>query len=179
MRKNSVSCHRVTAIVYSPASIFGSWGPRSNMLTPFYPFSWKWEESALQFYDLIPLGKISVAPGMSNAQGMENKKYAQCSLPLSMSVYVCYSYKHLHTKIFVCTLKYLCVGVTPESLPFAYKNKTAKLLYCCTCHLQASELHCFPLSGLFLSLGPNSSLCAEWVSRSEEKTGFRLCVGCG
>lgn len=112
MGKDSVSCHRVTALVYSPASIFGSWGARSNMLTPFYPFSLKWEESALQFYDLIPLGKISVAPGMSNAQGMENRK---CSLPLSLSlslsVYVYYSYKHLHTKIFVCTLKYLCVGV--------------------------------------------------------------------
>lgn len=43
---------------------------------------------------------------------------------LALSVYACYSYKHLHTKIFVCTLEYLCVGVTPESLPFAYKNKT-------------------------------------------------------
>lgn len=148
MGKDSVSCHGVTALVYSPASIFRSWGARSNMLTPFYPFSWKWEESALQFYDLIPLGEISVAPGMSNAQGMENRKYARCALPLSvsMSVYECYSYKHLHRKIFVGALKYMCVGVCkPWVLALCLKKKRkkkakAKLVCCCTCHLKASQL---------------------------------------
>ncbi len=33
------------------------------------------------------------------------------SLSLSVSVFVCYRYKHLHTGIFVCTLKHLWVGV--------------------------------------------------------------------
>lgn len=60
------------------------------MLTPFHPFSWKWEESALQFYDLIPLGKVSVAPGMSNAQGMEKQKlrFYVFSVSISTSVFV-------------------------------------------------------------------------------------------
>lgn len=122
------------------------------MLTPFYPFSWKWEESALQFYDLIPLGEISVAPGMSNAQGMENRKYA---LPPSVSVCVCVTVTNTHTqKMFVCTLKYLCVGVcNPWVLALCLK-KHAKLLYLSSPSLSAT---------LFTSSWYSSLL--DWVVR--------------
>lgn len=45
----------------------------------------------MQFYDLIPLGEISGTPGMSYAQGMENRKYALVLSPspcISLSVCV-------------------------------------------------------------------------------------------
>lgn len=96
------------------------------MLTPFYPFSWKWEESTLQFYDLFPLGKISVTPGMSTAQGMENRKYAHVhSVSVSLSVSVCICVTNTYIKIFVCTLKYLCVWVfvTPECCSLLKNSK--------------------------------------------------------
>ncbi len=150
------------------------------MLTPFYPFSWKWEESALQFYDLIPLGEISVAPGMSNAQGMENRKYALVlTLSVCVRLYVCVlqlqtpTHKNicLHTKIFVR-------GCSQPLSACPLLKKIAKLLYCCTCHLWASQLHCLPLPGISLPPGLNGPLCAEWVSRSEERAGFRLSAGC-
>lgn len=150
------------------------------MLTPFYPFSWKWEESASQFYDLIPLGEISVTPGMSNAQGMENRKYAPVALPLHLfltlapSVYVCYCYRLLHTKLFVCAQKYLCVGVcNPWVLALCLKKRRA-------CVPVISEplsciVYLFPES---LLAGLNGVLCAEWVSGSEGKADFRLSAGC-
>lgn len=107
------------------------------MLTPFHPFSWKWEESALQFYDLIPLGKISVATGMSSTQGGKaEKKKSLCFFPSAFPrlSFLCCRYTKtpthinicLHTKIFVC-------GRQP-SLPSAYKNKTAQPLCWASCH---------------------------------------------
>lgn len=63
----------------------------------------------MQFYDLIPLGEISVAPGMSNAQGMENRKYALCAFPrsLSHSLSVCMCVCMCVTVTNTYTLKYL------------------------------------------------------------------------
>lgn len=107
MGKDSVSVsHGVTALVYSPASISD---PEGLAVTCWHHFIHLVENERrvpLQFYDLIPLGKISVAPGMSNAQGMENRKYALV-LSLSPSLYVLQlqtpTHKNicLHTKIFV------------------------------------------------------------------------------
>lgn len=176
-----MSCRRITAWVYSRVSIFTSRGARSNMLTPFHPFSWKWEESALQFYDLIPLGKISVAPGMSSALGVEHRK-KNCSV-FSPSAFprlsfLCCRYTKtpthinicLHTKIFVCGRQ-----PPPKSLPSAYKNKTAQSLCCTTCHLASLS------AALFLT--PLAALCfLDWTvhcAQSEsahrrEKGGGRL-----
>lgn len=68
----------------------------------------------MQFYDLIPLGEISVALGMSYAQGLENRKYACAfwlshsltpvpNLPCSHSLTVCVQLQHLHKNICLYT----------------------------------------------------------------------------
>lgn len=157
-----MSCRRITAWVYSRASIFTSGGARSNMLTPFHPFSWKWEESALQFYDLIPLGKISVAPGMSSAQGVEDGKkirsvFSPSAFPRLFFLYCRYTKTPthinicLHTKIFVCGRQ-----PPPKSLPSAYKNKTAQPVCCTTCHLANLSVTLF--------LTPPAALCfPDWT----------------
>lgn len=82
-------------------------GARSNTQTAFYPFSGKREKNAFQFYDLIPFGNISVTPGMSDAQGMQSRKYAGCFLCLSPSVCerTCERSKLLHAEVLLCTLE--------------------------------------------------------------------------
>lgn len=173
----------MTAWVYSRASIFTSGGARSNMLTPFHPFSWKWEESALQFYDLIPLGKISVAPGMSSAQGVENgKKYALCFLPrhfLVFSFCIAVIQKHLRTQIFVCTLKYLCVGVShpPSPCPLPIKIKQHSLCAALPVILRTSRLHCFsPLRLLSASRTERSAACrvSQQIGGEKKEAGFQV-----
>lgn len=110
-------------------------------------------------------------------------EYMLYVLPLSPSLFLCMCVvvTNTYTKIFVCTLKYLSVGVCkPWVLALCFiKKKTQQPLCCCTCHPQASQLHHWPLPGM---LDPrksqNGPLCAEWVSRSEQKAGWRLSAGC-
>lgn len=90
-------------------------GARSNTQTAFYPFSGKREKNAFQFYDLIPFGNISVTPGMSDAQGMQSRKYAGCFLCLSPSVCerTCERSKLLHAEVLLCTLECGVCGCEP------------------------------------------------------------------
>lgn len=150
------------------------------MLTPFYPFSWKWEESALQFYDLIPLGKNSVTPGMSNAQGMENRKYALVhSVSVSLYLCLCIRVTNTYTKIFVCTLKYLCmwVFVTPECCPLLKKSKNSLLLYLSSPCLSATLFTCSSYCMCPSWAEWSATVCTEWVSRWEKNGCFRLSTG--
>lgn len=146
------------------------------MLTQLFPFIWKWEESALQFYDLIPLGEISVTPGMSNAQGMENRKKTP-SLRLYIYLRMCVTVtRHLHTQIVVCTLKYLCVGAWNPWVVALCLKKTQRSL--CT----AVPVISLRSASLWLALpgfrppGLNVLLCA--VSQQIRGEGFRWRAVC-
>lgn len=134
MGEDSVSCHGVTALVYSPASILD---PEGLAVTCWHHFIHLVENErrvACSFMILLARFLSLLVCLTPTAWKIENMFL--CSPSFSVSVYVCYSYKHLHTKIFVYTLKYLCVGVCdPWVLALCWK----KLLYLSSMSLAATK----------------------------------------
>ena len=136
MGKDSVSCHVVTALVYSPASISDPEGLAVTCWHHFIhlvenerrvPCSFTILSHLARFLSLL----VCLTP---RAWKIEN----MLSLPLSLDVCVLQLQTPTHKKCFVCTLKYLCVGVcNPWVLALCLK-KHAKLLYLSSPSLSAT-----------------------------------------
>lgn len=81
---------------------------------------------------------------------IENMLLCSPRLLVSLCLYVCNSYKHLHKNICLHTKIYLCVCVgvvAPKCLLFAFKKKQPN---CCSCHLRTYQQHCLPVPGFSL-----------------------------
>lgn len=130
--KDSMTCHEVTALVYSLASVSV---PEGLAVTCWHHFIHLVENERrvpCSFMILSHLARflallVCLTP---RAWKIENMLLCSPRLLVSLCLYVCNSYKHLHKNICLHTKIYLCVCVgvvAPKCLLFAFK-KTAKLL---------------------------------------------------
>lgn len=113
---------------------------------------------------------------------MENRKYSlvlSVSLALHpylhLSLCMCLTVANTYTKMFVCTLKYLCVGVcNPWELAPCLKKQQNH----CTCHLRASQQHCSPAPGISPPWTEQSATCrvSQQDQRRRKPSGWELAV---
>lgn len=155
--KDSMSCHEVTALVYSPASISV---PEGLAVTCWHHFIHLVENERrvpCSFMILSHLARFLALLVCLTPRAWKIENVLLCSpssLSVSLCLYVCN--KHLHENICLHTKIYLCVGVvTRKCLLFALKKNTQTAVPVISKPI-SNTVYLFPVS---LSWTERSAMC--------------------